>query len=193
MKNLLVAVDFSKTTEAVVGQAAALAKVLGAKLWVVHVTSDETQAMAFEATQFTGYAPEFVAMPGDVQLARDISAEEIKREHRELLGISSNLRNEGIEAQAILLKGDAARLIVEKQCPCGSRRQKINFWLAGAAVGRPVGCLVTKPPCLKMPPTGLMGGNPSSKRCVLKRFFTVQDKKRSYYSSIYPGRSYCHA
>jgi nucleotide-binding universal stress UspA family protein len=114
MKNLLVAVDFSKTTEAVVGQAAALAKVLGAKLWVVHVTSDETQAMAFEATQFTGYAPEFVAMPGDVQLARDISAEEIKREHRELLGISSNLRNEGIEAQAILLKGDAARLIVEK-------------------------------------------------------------------------------
>jgi nucleotide-binding universal stress UspA family protein len=114
MKNLLVAVDFSKTTEAVVGQAAALAKVLGAKLWVVHVTSDETQAMAFEATQFTGYAPEFVAMPGDVQLARDISAEEIKREHRELLGISSNLRNEGIEAQAILLKGDAARLISEK-------------------------------------------------------------------------------
>jgi nucleotide-binding universal stress UspA family protein len=114
MKNLLVAVDFSKTTEAVVGQAAALAKVLGAKLWVVHVTSDETQAMAFEATQFTGYAPEFVAMPGDVQLARDISAEEIKREHRELLGISSNLRNEGIEAQAILLKGDAARLIAEK-------------------------------------------------------------------------------
>jgi nucleotide-binding universal stress UspA family protein len=114
MKNLLVAVDFSKTTGSVVAQAAILARALGSKLWIVHVTSAESQALALETTQFSGYAPEFIAMPGDVQLARDISAEEIKREHRELLGISSNLRNEGIEAQAILLKGDAARLIVEK-------------------------------------------------------------------------------
>lgn len=114
MKNLLVAVDFSKTTDAVIAQSARLAQALDSKLWILHVSSDETQAMAYEATQFTGYSPEFTSMPGDVQLARDLSAEEIKREHNELLGISSSLRKDGIDAQAILLKGDAAKLIIEK-------------------------------------------------------------------------------
>lgn len=114
MKQLLAAVDFSKTTDAVLEQAAKLASALDAKLWIVHVTSDETQAMAYESTQFTGYAPEFVNLPGDVKLARDLSAEEFKREHAQLLEMSSHLRERGIDAQALLLKGDAAKLILEK-------------------------------------------------------------------------------
>lgn len=114
MNPLLAAVDFSKITDAVLEQAAQLATALGVKLWIVHVTSDETQAMAYESTQFTSYAPEFVNMPGDVQLARDLSAEEFKREHAQLLEMSSTLRNRGIDAQALLLKGDAAKLILEK-------------------------------------------------------------------------------
>lgn len=114
MKTILAAVDFSKNTDAVLEQAAALAKALGAKLWLLHVTSDETQAMVYESTQFAGYAPEFMGLPGDVQLARNLSANEIKREHAQLLGMSSGLRKNGVEAQAILLKGDAANLILEK-------------------------------------------------------------------------------
>ncbi len=114
MKQLLAAVDFSKTTNAVLEQAAKLATALDAKLWIVHVTSDETQAMAYESAQFTGYAPEFINLPGDVKLARDLSAEEFKREHAQLLEISANLRERGIDAQSLLLKGDAAKLILEK-------------------------------------------------------------------------------
>ncbi len=114
MKTLLVAVDFSKGTDPVLKQASMLAKSLGAKLWVAHVTSDETQAMAYETSQYTSFAPEFVSMPGDVQLARNLSAEEIKREHAQLQGISARLRDEGIDAQAILLKGEAAPTILEK-------------------------------------------------------------------------------
>lgn len=120
MKHILAAVDFSKITDAVLEQAADLAKGLQAKLWVLHVTSDETQAMLYEATQFTGYSPEFTSMPGDVQLARDLSAEEIKREHGQLIGISSGLREQGVDAQAMLLKGDAAKLIVEKANDLGA-------------------------------------------------------------------------
>lgn len=114
MKQLLAAVDFSKNTDAVLEQAAALAAALEAKLWILHVTSDETQAMAYESTQFSGYAPEFINIPGDVQLARDLSAEEFKREHRQLLEMSAALRDRGIDAQALLLKGSAAKLILEK-------------------------------------------------------------------------------
>lgn len=114
MKQLLAAVDFSKNTDDVLDQAALFAKALGAKLWILHVASDETQPFAYESTQFAGYASEFMNMPGDVQLARDLSADEIKREHKQLLGISSKLREEDIDAQAILHKGDAAELILEK-------------------------------------------------------------------------------
>lgn len=114
MKQLLVAVDFSKNTDAILKQAAKLATALKAKLWVLHAASDKAQVMAYESTQFLGYAPEFINMPGEVQLARDLSAEEIKREHQQLLGISSQLRSAGIDTQAILLKGDAAGLILEK-------------------------------------------------------------------------------
>ncbi len=120
MKNLLVAIDFSKTTDAVMAQAATLSKALGAKLWILHIASDEMQAMALESTQFSGYAPEFINLPGDVQLARDLSAEEIKHEHSELLGLSASLRQDGIDAQAILLKGNPAKLIVEKSTELGS-------------------------------------------------------------------------
>jgi nucleotide-binding universal stress UspA family protein len=114
MKKLLVAVDFSKNTTAVLEQAANLAKALDAQLWILHVTSDETQAMAYESTQFTGYASEFVNIPGDVQLARDIRAEEFKREHTQLLGMSAKLRNDGIKVQSLLIKGNAVNVILEK-------------------------------------------------------------------------------
>jgi nucleotide-binding universal stress UspA family protein len=114
MQKLLAAVDFSRITDAVLNQAAKLSKALNAKLWVLHVASDETQAIVHETTQYSSYAPEFVGLAGDVQLARDLSAEEIKREHAHLLAISSKLRSDGIDAQAILIKGDAAKLIIEK-------------------------------------------------------------------------------
>lgn len=114
MQKLLAAVDFSRITDAILDQAAKLAKALNAKLWVLHVASDETQAIVYEATEYSSYSPEFVGLAGDVQLARDLSAEEIKREHAHLLAISSKLRSAGIDAQALLVKGDAAKLITEK-------------------------------------------------------------------------------
>jgi nucleotide-binding universal stress UspA family protein len=114
VKTILAAVDFSKNTETVLEQAATLSKALGAKLWILHVTSAETQAIVYESVPFADYSPGLINMPGDVQLARELSASEIKREHAQLLGLSSSLREKGVDAQAILLKGNAATLILEK-------------------------------------------------------------------------------
>ena len=114
MKKILVAVDFSKNTEGVVEQASALAQGPGAKLWIVHVTSDALQR-AYESTQFYGFAPEFSSgLDGDVEMARDLCAQEYMREHESLLNLSSKMRQDGIDAQAMLLKGEAADLILEK-------------------------------------------------------------------------------
>jgi nucleotide-binding universal stress UspA family protein len=114
MKNLLAAVDFSKNTDAVLEQAAFLTQALEGKLWIVHVVSDESPALAYESAPFSGYAADFTSIPGNVQLARDISADEIRQEHTHLLHISARLREEGVDAQALLLKGHAPDLILEK-------------------------------------------------------------------------------
>lgn len=114
MKKILVAVDFSRNTEEVMAQAAGLAKGLGAKLWIVHVTSSALQA-AYESTQLYDFAPEFInAAGGDVDLARDLCAGEYKREHELLLNLSAKMREDGVDARAMLLKGEAADLILEK-------------------------------------------------------------------------------
>ena len=72
MKQLLAAIDFSKSSDPVLEQAAELAKSLQAKLWVLHVASEESQAIAYESIQYTDYSPDFVGIPGDVQLADSV-------------------------------------------------------------------------------------------------------------------------
>ena len=114
METLLAAIDFSKTTDEVIQQASRLASALNAQLWILHVASDDTRAFAYDATPHSDFSTDFISVPGDVQLARDLSAEELKREHRELLNISSALRTKQIDAHAMLLKGNAARVIIEK-------------------------------------------------------------------------------
>ncbi len=113
MENLLVAVDFSVCTVAVIQQAQELARKLSARLWIIHVSTDETASIAL-ATTYTDYAPELTSMPGDVQLARDLSAEELRREHNELLGLSAALRAKGIEARALLIRGNPPAEILAK-------------------------------------------------------------------------------
>jgi len=114
MKKILLAVDFSKGTGPLVQQAAELGRELGAMIRVVHVTSETLQA-AYASSPFVDFSSEYVAAPGgDVQTAREICAQEYRREHESLLHLSARLRKEGLDAQAMLLKGNAAELILEK-------------------------------------------------------------------------------
>ncbi|WP_372794555.1 universal stress protein [Pontiella sp.] len=113
MKHLLAAVDFSNSTRAVLEQSRLLAGKLNARLWIIHVSTDETATLA-TTSSFSDYSPEITSMPGDVQLARDISAEELKREHNELIALSADLRKKGIEAKALLIRGNPATEILAK-------------------------------------------------------------------------------
>ena len=152
MKNILVAIDFSKNSERVVDQAAELCKEPGAKLIIVHVTSDALQA-AYASTQFYEVAPEYVSAPGgDVEMAREICAVEYRREHQSLLNISARMRKAGVEARAMLLKGeDAAALILDK-----ARELKVDLIVIGShghgllrkiLVGSVTEAVLRKAPC----------------------------------------------
>lgn len=114
MKRILVAVDFSEGTGRLVHQAAELARQMGCTLSIVHVTSDALQA-AYEGAQFhDGFSEYAGGSFGDVEMARALCAEQYKREHQALLNISDRMRKDGVDAQAMLMKGDAAELILEK-------------------------------------------------------------------------------
>jgi nucleotide-binding universal stress UspA family protein len=114
MKKLIAAIDFSNATDGIITQASSLAAELDACLWVLHVASDESQAIAFDTTLYSDFSPDFLSIPGDVQQVRDLTAEELRQEHAELLSVSSRLRENKIDAHAVLLKGAAAENIVEK-------------------------------------------------------------------------------
>ena len=114
MKKLLAAVDFSKTSDAVLTEASRLALALGARLWIVHVAKEHGATAFYEASQFSDYPVDFGNVGVDVQVSRKLEADELRREHRELLAISANLRNRGIDAQALLQEGETAEQIVEK-------------------------------------------------------------------------------
>lgn len=113
MKKVLVAVDLSRSTGQVVEQAMMLAKSLNAKVWVVHVTPDKLQS--YSAAQLYDFPAAFISAPvGDVEMARNLCAEEYKREHQALLHLSEKFRQSGIDAQAMLMKGDAVDLILKQ-------------------------------------------------------------------------------
>jgi nucleotide-binding universal stress UspA family protein len=115
MKKILVAVDFSKNTEKVVEQATALAKGLGAKAWVIHVTPDQLQVPAYTYGPMYTLPDGFVSPPlGDIEMARELCADKYKQEHHALMTLSGQMRKAGADAQAMLLKGNAAALILEQ-------------------------------------------------------------------------------
>jgi len=97
--NLLVPVDFSDATEAVVAEAGRIARATGAQIWLIHVAAVESV--------FVGY--EFGLVPD-----RDSVARQCRRQHRRLQQYQAALREEGLDATAMLVAGNAGAKIVQE-------------------------------------------------------------------------------
>lgn len=87
---LLVAVDLSTASDRVVDAAAKAARLAGAEVFVLHVAEPEPDFMGFEA------GPEVV---------RGQIAEEFRRQHREVQALAEGVRQTGIAATALLIRG----------------------------------------------------------------------------------------
>ncbi|MGK7882067.1 MAG: universal stress protein [Crocosphaera sp.] len=97
--NLLVAVDCSDSTQKVVNKAQEIAKALSGKLWVIHVAQPE---------------PDFVGYNTGPQTERNYVAKVLHSEHSQIQEIAKNLRNEGIEATALLIQGSTVETIIKE-------------------------------------------------------------------------------
>jgi len=87
---ILVAVDLSPASEKVVAAAGRVAKLTGAKVYVLHAAEPE---------------PDFVGYDAGPETVRTQVAGEMRREHREVQALADTLRGDGVEATALLIQG----------------------------------------------------------------------------------------
>ena len=99
MKTILAAVDFSPVSDAVVEQAAALARAFGGTLWLLHVAAPE---------------PDFVGYEPGPQSVRSSVAAELRDDHRRLQERSAALRADGLDCTALLVQGSTPETIVRE-------------------------------------------------------------------------------
>lgn len=96
-KNVVGSVDFSEMSTLVVEHAAAYARALSAKVWLLHVAEPE---------------PDFVGFDDDPQAVRRQVAERWRKRHRDLQEYAGELRARGLPATALLVQGPTVDTIV---------------------------------------------------------------------------------
>jgi len=88
--SILVAVDLSPASEKVVEAAGRIAKLNGAAVYILHAAEPE---------------PDFVGYDAGPEVVRTQVAQELRREHRDVQALAENLRDDGIDATALLVRG----------------------------------------------------------------------------------------
>ena len=101
MKNILVPVDFSDVTDRVIDSAAELARVMNAKIWLLHCVH--------EYPQFVGSGEIVPVLPVDSDLPL---SERFPQQDHQLTTLAFSLRGKGIEAETLLILGSPADEIV---------------------------------------------------------------------------------
>jgi nucleotide-binding universal stress UspA family protein len=99
MRVVLVPLDFSPVSDAVVAWAARLAERFECQMWLLHVAAPD---------------PEFVGYEAGPDVVRDQRASELREEHRELQSRAESLRERGIDARALLVEGPTVQKILSE-------------------------------------------------------------------------------
>jgi len=99
MRNILVPVDFSPVTIAVLEHAARLANAFDAEITLLHVAAPE---------------PEFVGYDAGPDTVRDQVAAELRGVHRDLQKLADELRARGVRAHAVCVRGSTVETIHER-------------------------------------------------------------------------------
>lgn len=99
MKSILVAVDFTDVTPAVVAEAEKLARAFGAELTVVHVAEPN---------------PDFVGYEAGPKSVRDAEAKHLREEHSQLHEIAEKMRADGVNVKGLVLQGPTVEKIIEE-------------------------------------------------------------------------------
>ncbi|NEO53152.1 MAG: universal stress protein [Okeania sp. SIO3B5] len=97
MKNIVVALDFSQITPAIITQAETLAQAFNSKLWLIHIAEPD---------------PDFVGFKTGPQPKRDRWAQEFRKEHQQIQDLAEELRQKGLNTVALLTQGSTVETIL---------------------------------------------------------------------------------
>jgi nucleotide-binding universal stress UspA family protein len=99
MRRILVPVDFSDVTDAVMDTAVRLAQAFESALCIVHVAPEE---------------PDFVGYDPGPQSVRQAEANALQTKHKRLEATKESLTERGLDAEALLVQGPTLEKILEK-------------------------------------------------------------------------------
>ena len=99
MKNILLGIDFNDQESYLIEKAVEWAQHFNAKLWILHVADPE---------------PEFVGFGVGPQYIRDAMAQELKKEHKALYDYANDIKEQGIQAEGLLIKGGTTEMILKE-------------------------------------------------------------------------------
>ena len=105
--NILVAIDLSKSSQIVVGQAKKLAKALPAKIWLLHVANLNPDL------SFSPVGSDEVTLQ-DAGGMRDAVAKKFHNEHSQLQQFGQELRSAGLDCTALLVEGSITDTILNE-------------------------------------------------------------------------------
>jgi nucleotide-binding universal stress UspA family protein len=97
--NILVAVDLSPASEKVVEAARGIAELTGATVYILHVAEPD---------------PDFVGYDAGQEVARTQVVQELRREHRAVQALAEDLRGEGLDATALLVRGPTVQTTLKE-------------------------------------------------------------------------------
>lgn len=100
MKNILVPVDFSDATDAVVARSIELARALQARVTLLHIVAPD---------------PDFVGYEPGPQSVRDTVAKHVHDEHKQLHALEERMSSQGVNVTSLLIQGYTAEKIL-KEC-----------------------------------------------------------------------------
>jgi nucleotide-binding universal stress UspA family protein len=99
MKNILIPIDFTENSKILLDKASEIAKKFDSKVWIIHIAAPEPDFVGY------GVGPEYI---------RNDRAEELKEEHRIVQKMANELKNQNINAEALLIQGPTVDSILEE-------------------------------------------------------------------------------
>lgn len=112
MKNILVAVDLKSSDQILISQSSLLAEKFNSTIWIVHIAAPDPDFVGY------GVGPFYI---------REVRAEELRKEHKQLQAIADQLHKKSIHAEALLIQGPTVEMLKEEV-----KKLKIDLLIMGS-------------------------------------------------------------
>jgi nucleotide-binding universal stress UspA family protein len=96
MKTILVAVDLKPTDTELIKYASVMAEKFQSKIWIIHIAAPP---------------PDFVGYRVGPTYIREMRAEELRKEHKDLQAMAVQLKEQSIDAEALLIQGPTIEML----------------------------------------------------------------------------------